>query len=465
LSADPIVASALGARGVPRRVWYGTALLVIGRLYGSACTFATLWITARRALSQEEFGRFTFYLAVFAVLDSLADFGTGQVAVQRTAGEEAAIPRILAATRRIRLATGSFGVLLVGGGVILWREQGAAWILLASLYPVTHVFELSSTVFRNRIAWGVPVAMRAAGSTMSLAFVLALVARGDSDPAHYLCAVALGSAIANGMLHLAARKHLPRERAPDGSSDAPISASIRDVLVTALPLGLAALFQQAYFWADNVFVRAICGAQPLGGYNVGVRVMSMSIMVALYASQAALPWLAREHAAGRLSEAVKKLSQPLFALAGLGAGLLGPWAERVLSIFGKDYASAGASLRWLLGATAVIYAGSGLMTALVAAGRTRSILAIAAVGLAANLAANTLLVPTKGIEGAGIATLLTEAIVTLGATVALARMDVRPFSGARKLFWFAGPVLFGVGAWASSLLEVALVGAQAASGR
>ena len=196
LSPDSRV-SAAGARGVPRRVWYGTALLVLGRLYGSACTFATLWITARQALSQEGFGRFTFYLAVFAVLDSLADFGTGQVAVQRTAGEEAAIPRILAATRRIRLATGSFGVLLVGGGVLLWREQGAAWILLASLYPVTHVFELSSTVFRNRIAWGIPVAMRAAGSTMSLAFVLLLVVRGDSDPSHFLCAVALGSAIAN----------------------------------------------------------------------------------------------------------------------------------------------------------------------------------------------------------------------------------------------------------------------------
>ena len=431
-------------RAVPRRVWRGTALLVAGRLYGSACTFTTLWITARRALSQEGFGRFTFYLAVFAVLDSLADFGTGQVAVQRTAAEASEIPRILAATRRIRLATGSFGVLLVGGGVVLFREPGATWILLASLYPVTHVFELSSTVFRNKIAWGVPVLMRAAASTMSLAFVLALVARGDTEPAHYLCGVAFGSAIANGMLHLASRKHLPRERAPD--------VPILEVLKAAIPLGLAVLFQQAYFWADNVFVRAICGAEPLGGYNVGVRVMSMSIMVALFASQAALPWLAREHAAGRLTEAVTKLSQPLFALAGLGAGLLDPWAERILGIFGKGYENAGPSLRWLFAATAVIYAGSGLMTALVAAGRTRSILAIAATGLATNLIANSVLVPTKGIVGAGIATLLTEAVVTIGANVALARMGVRPFSGGRGLRWLAGPVLFAVGAWISSLV-------------
>src|SRR5262249_20794781 len=276
---------------VPRRVWRGTGLLVLGRVWGSSCTLATLWLLARK-LEPDAFGRFTFYLAVFMLLDSLADFGTGQIAVQRTAANEELVPEVLAATRRIRFGMGLFGVLLVGGGAFLWREPAAGWILLASLYPVTHVFELSTTVFRNRIAWGVPVAMRAAGSTMSLAFVLALVGFGDSDPSHYLCGVAFGSAIANGMLHLAARKHLPRERA----SEIPIS----DVLATALPLGLAALFQQAYFWADNVFVRAICGAQPLGGYNVGVRVMSMSIMVALFASQAALPWLAREHASGRL---------------------------------------------------------------------------------------------------------------------------------------------------------------------
>jgi O-antigen/teichoic acid export membrane protein len=433
-------------RAVPRRVWRGTTLLVAGRIFGSLCTVGILWATAHR-LSNEAFGRFTFYLAIFALLDSLADFGTGQIAVQRTAGDESAIPPVLAATRRIRLATGSLGVVLVGGGAFVWKEPGAGWILLASLYPVTHVFELSSTIFRNRIAWEIPVAMRTIASALSLAFVLALAAADDGDSAHYLCGVALGSAIANGLLHLAARKHLPRGHVP--------KAPVRDLLLAALPLGLASLFQQAYFWADNVFVRAICGEVPLGYYNVGVRVMSMTIMVALFASQAALPWLAREHAQGRLAGAVARLSQPLFALACLGAGCLWPWTEKILAIFGEEFATAGGSLRWLLGATAIIYAGSGLMTSLVAAGRTRSILAIAAVGLAANLIGNTLLVPTMGIDGAAAATLATEGVVTIGANIALARIGVRPFAGARGLLWLVGPALFALAAWGSSFLPVA----------
>src|SRR6202008_4740506 len=111
---------------VPRRVWRGTTFLVLGRIFGSLCTVLILWTTAQH-LSDESFGRFPFYLAIFALLDSLADFGTGQIAVQRTAGDESTIPPVLAATRRIRLATGSLGVLLVRGGAWVWREPGGAW--------------------------------------------------------------------------------------------------------------------------------------------------------------------------------------------------------------------------------------------------------------------------------------------------------------------------------------------------
>src|SRR5690349_3353435 len=86
---------------IPRRVWGGTGLLIAGRLYGSVCTFTALYVLAHH-LEAEAFGRYTFYLAIFVLLDSLTDFGTGTIAVQRTAHDEGAVPEVLAATRRIR---------------------------------------------------------------------------------------------------------------------------------------------------------------------------------------------------------------------------------------------------------------------------------------------------------------------------------------------------------------------------
>jgi len=85
LDAETTTRSVRGASGAGRSCSSSSVV-------GSACTFFTLWLLAHH-LSAEAFGRYTFYLAVFMLLDTLADFGTGQIAVQRTAHDEAAIPR------------------------------------------------------------------------------------------------------------------------------------------------------------------------------------------------------------------------------------------------------------------------------------------------------------------------------------------------------------------------------------
>jgi O-antigen/teichoic acid export membrane protein len=346
------------------------------------------------------------------------------------------------------LRAGLLGVGLVGIGAFLFDEPDPGWILLASLYPVTHVLELSATIYKNRISWRVPVAMRAAASTLSLAFVVALLAGGAVRPALYLCAVAAGSTLANVGLHVAARRHLP----PIMPGERPIA---KGIFAAALPLGLSGLCAQTYFYVDNLFVRAIEGPEAVGVYNIGVRILGFSIMVALFASMAALPWFTREHAEQRLGEAIARLAQPLFALAGLGAGVLFPWCEELLGLFGPDFVAGGPSLRWLLSAVCVIYLGAALMTAVVSTGRTRSMLTITSSGLLLNLVGNALLVPRLGIEGAAIATLATEAAVVIGATLALARLGVRPFGGRRAALWLGGPLAFAAGAWLSSLLPLA----------
>ena len=434
MSAQGEVAQ-VDATGI-RRVWGSTGLLVLGRAWGSACTLAYLALLARH-LPGESFGRFTFYLAVFLVLDSLVDMGTGQAAVQLSAADHGRVNGVIAAARRVRLVSGLVGVALVGGGAWLAGEPGAGWILLASLYPVTHVLELSTLVFKNEIAWSRPVAIRAVASGLSLGFVLLLRLGGSREPAHYLCAVAAGSALGNLMLHLVGRLHLPARGGP--------RVAVGKLLVLALPMGAAGVCQQAYFWVDNLFVRAWHGDAWVGRYNLAVRVMSFGIMAGVYASLAALPWLTREHKAGRLGPALVRLGQPTFALAGLGAGLLWPLAERVLVLLGGEehFGQAAPALRWLLLATVCVYLGAPLLTGVVAAGRSRSVLAISVVALVVNLIGNTWLVRSRGIEGAALATAATEAVVVIGAAIDLTRAGV--VLRARALAWLAGPALFVVG--------------------
>lgn len=427
---------------VPRSVWSGTGLSIAGRLWGSLCTMALLALLARH-LAEAEFGRFTFYLALFALLDALVDFGTGSVAIQRSARDGWALAGVLKAGRRIRFALALLGLALVAGLALGFREPGAGFIVLAALYPLTHVYELSSVVFKNRLKLTVPVAVRAFGATARLLAAVLLWFAGVERAAPYLAATAAASAVANLLLHRAARPHLPQSMGvmPE-----------RGLFAAAWPLGVAGLCQQAYFHIDNLFVRGFAGLEELGVYNAGVRVLSVLILSAQFAPSVGLPWLARRAHAGDLGKAAASLGQPLFALGGLLAGLLYPRRAELLALgFGEPFRAGAPAFGWLLLAVAVIHAGAPLLTAAVAAGRSQDVLVIAAGGLAVNLLGNALLVPTYAAEGAAVATLATELAVAFGAVLALARAGAHPL-GAHPALWLGGPLAFGLGAGLAALV-------------
>lgn len=431
------------APAMPRGIWSGTALQVVGRIWSASCTLAIFFVLSRH-LSEPAFGRFTFYLAVFAWLDSFATLGTGQVAVQRTATDPDSIHAVLASARRIRILAGLLGVLLVGGWAFARGEHGAVWILIASFYPVTHALELPAVVFRNRISWRIPVLMRSLASAMGLGFVGLLLATGTAEPALYLLGIALGSTLANVLLYRASRPLLPPVTGP--ITPAP------GVFAAALPLGLSALCAQMYFYIDNLFVSVIAGEGPLGHYNVAVRFLSILIMIAQYVSLAALPWFSRCNADGTLGAALGRLAPASFAAACAVAGLLWPWTYELLELFRPGNGVASWSLRWLLLATTAIYAGSMLLTGVVATKDNRAVLAVTAVALAVNVGANFWAVPRYGITGAGATTFVTEATVALGSAIALARGGVR-MRGASPARWLAGPLLFAAALGFSTLVH------------
>lgn len=447
ISRPPSSHAAAGAPdnpSVPRRVWSGTALQVLGRLFGAAATFGTLLILARH-LSGPEFGRYTFYIAVFMVLDAIADFGTGAMSVQRTSTRPGEVAATLKTARRLRLCTASSGLLLLIGFAVGTGESGALWISLAALYPLTHSLELSTVPFKNRIDWRMPVQARLAASAFRLGLVVTLWRLDVQGAGPYVLATAVGSSLANFLIHFAARRELrslPHRDAP------PIPWW--PFFKSAAPLGLAGLAQQAYFYIDNLFVRPMVGEEPLGYYNASVRLMSFGIMIAQYASLAALPWFARRAKEGLLGPAVARLGQPLFLGAAILSGLAIPHTAWLLSsLFRPAFAEAATSMALLLGAMAVIYFGSLHLTAVIALGYTRTASIITVGALLINVVGNALLVPRYGIDGAAFATVVTEGAVALLAALALVRAGMSSLA-FRPWLWLCAPLAGTLAWWLSS---------------
>lgn len=427
-----------GVRGeaVPQRVWGATALQAVGRVWGSACTFATLALLARM-LPTDAFGRYTFWLAVFALLDAVTDLGTGAACLRRAAQRPEDLAGILRAGRRARLRTGSGAVAFVLLLAVAYGEPGVHWLVLAGLYELTHSLELSATVFKSRIRWSVPVAVRAVASALRLGAVAALVGLGAREASVLVLGTAAASAVANVVLHLASRPHLPRA-AP--------AREERGLVREALPLGAASICQILYFYVDNVFVRALSGEAELGVYNGGVRLLSFLILGAQHASAAALPWLAVRHASGRLGDAAGRLALPLVLGAAVLVGALLPWRAALLELlYGGRFGAGADAFGWLLLAVLAIHVAAPFLTAVVAAGAGGEVLRIAAAGLLVNLVLNALLVPALGGEGAAIATLATEVTIVVGALVALRRAGALP--PLDRVIWLPAAVPLGGIVW------------------
>jgi len=392
-------------------------VLFVGRQWGAVCSAFTIALLARE-LPLAEFGRYTFYLAVFAFVDVIVDFGSGTAVLQKGAHSDPAFAASLAQARRMRLGFAILAVLLLGC-VITSFEGPAPWLLVASLYPLARPLETSSLVFQRAIAHGRPVGIRSLIATLRACSILLIVHAGHREAQVLLFTYCAWSVACHGLLFVAARPYLPGI-AP--SRDVPL----RGFLALALPLGIGALLQQAYFYTDNLFVRSLLGVEELGRYNAGARIFSWIALVAAYTTTAALPWMVRRHEEGRLLDATRRLARPL-VLGGLAACVL-PFAfpQALLElVFGPGFAGAAGPLRWLLAGAICVFAGAPYLTALVASGRSWSVAGITAAGLLVNAIGNRMWIPSEGplggIEGAAVATFASEALVLVSSLLVLRR--------------------------------------------
>ena len=432
-------------KGPAARVARATTWLVAGRVWAAVCALLTTWLLTEH-LSLADLGRFTFYLAVLALAKSVGDLGTGQVLVQRTSHDESSIPLELSAARRVRGVTSAFAASAVALYFWLSGEGDPLWLALAALHPLTYLLELSSTVYKNRITWAVPVGARVFASGLVLFSVWALGRAGVDRPAVFLTAQVGCHLVANVALHLAARRHLqPR---PSGT------APWRSLLKVALPLGAAGLCQQTYHHADHFLIRWMLSDEALGLYSIAFRFLSVGIMVALFATTAALPLLASANRSGALDREHARYARPLAFGAGLGCGLAFPWCSEVLGIFGPEFTAAAGAMRWMLLSCVAIHFGALHMTSLVACGKTKLVFGVAVAALVVDLGLNLWLLPTRGIEGAAIARACTELLVAGWARLALTRCGVPLRATPALTCVFGTALLFLLGAALSAHLPL-----------
>ncbi len=192
--------------------------------------------------------------------------------------------------------------------------------------------------------------------------------------------------------------------------------AFRPLLQAALPLGLSGFMIQIYYNLDSVMLGFIRGTSAVGIYTAAYKIVLILNVIPNLILSSFFPSLARvdETPGGVLH--LKEYVLTLIVL-GIPLGFIGYFISPLLIqiLFGSSYHEAVVPLQILFVNASFVFLSMAFANPLTANGKNREYLQIVMTGAAVNVVLNILLIPSFGLIGAAVATVLSEAAVTFRA--------------------------------------------------
>lgn len=384
--------------------------------------FFLVTVAAARQLSHEAFGLFSLATTVGWIAAIAADFGLQMHLARAVAQSPAAAPALLHRWFRVRVATAAMAVLAVVTGAPLvapsWNVAGAL-VLFTAVYAANGLTEFLHYFFRG-------LGRSDLESTIVLCqraclLLLGLAALRLSPPLPWLGAAMLAPAIGGLAASWLVAQRLastPGDRVPP----APASAmSLGDVV----PIGAGIVLSALYFRIDIFMIDGWLGTDAVGHYNAVFRIVEALRLAPAAVLAVLMPTMFRATSHAPL----KWVASALVGGAMLATALLWTSADALIVLtYGPTYRAVAPVLQRLALSFPLMSLNYALTHQLIGWHGHRIYAALCGVALLVNIAVNAVLIPAAGLVGAAWATLVTEAVVTVGCLVAIGLMSkpVRP---------------------------------------
>jgi O-antigen/teichoic acid export membrane protein len=385
---------------------------------GGKAVMLVITIVAARQLNPDPFAILALAMATGWLLGVASDAGLSMHLARETArdprGGRQRLIDVVSLRAGLAFFAATVGVLITPYLVPRhWRMQ---FVLIVMAQLCGAVIETVAHYFRGLQRSEIESAIHAAHRLTTL--ILALIVLWWWRRLDYLGMAMLIPAATAMLVSIAVAMSLPGTREPviPGTG-----LTARQVVVDVLPLGAATLLSALYFRIDVFFIEQWHGFQQVGGYNAAFRLVEALRLLPAAVMAVTFPLLVRS----RDTELVRKIGGGL-GLAGAALAAICALASPVIIplIYGAHYAYAAPAFAILSLALPLFFLNYALTHQVIGWDGHRAYLVIVILALAGNIAANLVLVPSRGIAGAAIATLLTEIIVTAGCVYALARRSV-----------------------------------------
>jgi O-antigen/teichoic acid export membrane protein len=395
---------------------------------GKAVTLV-ITVLAARTLIPDAFGVMALAMATGWLVGVATDAGLSMYLAREAARQGRESRGLLVAVLQLRAGFAFVSVTLLAfltPSLVPnhWEMHFALLVLAQILGAVT---DTVSHYFRGIGRSEIESAIHAAHRFTTL--VLALVVLTWWPQLEYLAAAMLAPAALAVILSLAIAWRLSGNREPGTGTREPGTGSRepgtgnREPILTparftrdVLPLGAAVLLSALYFRIDVYFVEHWQGLQAVGAYNAVFRLVEAMRLLPAAVMAVTFPMLvqaADTRLVQRIGAGLGAIGAALAIACGLGAPFI------VALIYGQAFVHAAPAFAILSLALPLFFLNYALTHQVIGWDGQHAYLVIVVVALIVNIAANVVLVPTQGMVGAAIGTVLTEVVVTAGCISAL----------------------------------------------
>ncbi len=385
----------------------------------SAGLLLVLLLIAGRLLGADDYGRFSYAVAVATIAETIMDVGLGHVTVRTVARDKSSASTLFRHVLGLKLVWVAGGLAVIFVVAPILRRD---WITIEMCYLLGVSSAARSYLLSARgLLQGLD---RFDLEALIVLFdrVLLLICGAAVLLAGY-------GVLALGLAFLTARfMALTAASIVVGGVLGPMTPTFdrqiwRDLQAAALPLGFFMIAVNLYNYIDTVILGVMRTDAEIGWYVAAYRI---------YEGPTYFPSIGAAVITPRLSYLFVHDPAKVRALLGrtlsgaaalgivLGAGTIWLARDVVALLFGREYTAAVPPLQILAGGAFFVFCTWILHAAAIATNLDRRLLVTTVVGLVANVLLNVLLIPPLGIRGAAAATVLAEAL-----TVALLVAQIR----------------------------------------
>lgn len=413
---------------VARKILWNTFSQILGKVIIAGLGIVTVKLLTSY-LGKEGYGEYTTafeFLAFFAIV---ADLGLYTIGVREMAKDEKKIPYILGNVMTIRTALCFImAAMAIVAGSLIPQYQGTpipiGIALVAANMVLTMMTSTVSTVLQVHLKMEYNSLASVIGKGITLAYIVLVIFVLHPDAKvdgfyHVIIAGIIGNGVMLLTTYYYSRKYAHITYRFD-------KAFFKDVLLKALPYGIALVLNNVYFRIGSILLSLMKSSSDVAIYGVPMRILEAMGIIPLYFMNAVLPVLTRS--LQRKDGSHQKIIQYAFDFLVLGsmpivAGILVlayPVIALIstpefLSNLSAGFYGSDVALQILIFALAFSFINSLFGFILVADNRQTKLLSRNAIGAVLTVILNLVLIPYFGVRGAAFANVVTELYIMLAS--------------------------------------------------